>query len=255
MHGLNTYDYGARQYNPITARWDRVDPLCEDYYPHSQYAYCLGNPMRYMDIDGLFPTGIITIHYETSHMAASPSVTGAIMTTENRMAYYNFTKSAAHLLSLVSGVSEEYIRNVRLEEFGGQPKNNCITLGSSPEKTRMLVSPAYFDESNMSSGQYYDWWFREFSHEVGHIKQIERDQNLGKYLLKTIYGYAKTMSHNEAPREEEAEKGYYKYEAFKEYVKNEFETDLTTLFLSKKSEKYKITQLDKWWNSYKKQEK
>jgi hypothetical protein len=23
MHGLNTYDYGARQYNPITARWDR----------------------------------------------------------------------------------------------------------------------------------------------------------------------------------------------------------------------------------------
>ena len=23
MHGLNTYDYGARQYNPVTARWDR----------------------------------------------------------------------------------------------------------------------------------------------------------------------------------------------------------------------------------------
>jgi RHS repeat-associated protein len=27
MHGLNTYDYGARQYNPVTARWDRMDPL------------------------------------------------------------------------------------------------------------------------------------------------------------------------------------------------------------------------------------
>ena len=32
MHGLNTYDYGARQYNPVTARWDRVDPLCEKYH-------------------------------------------------------------------------------------------------------------------------------------------------------------------------------------------------------------------------------
>ena len=32
MHGLNTYDYGTRQYNPITARWDRVDPLAEKYY-------------------------------------------------------------------------------------------------------------------------------------------------------------------------------------------------------------------------------
>jgi hypothetical protein len=23
MHGLNSYDFGARQYNPITGRWDR----------------------------------------------------------------------------------------------------------------------------------------------------------------------------------------------------------------------------------------
>ena len=40
MHGLDTYDYGARQYNPVTARWDRVDPLCEKYYAISPYAYC-----------------------------------------------------------------------------------------------------------------------------------------------------------------------------------------------------------------------
>ena len=26
MHGLNTYDYGARQHDPILARWDRIDP-------------------------------------------------------------------------------------------------------------------------------------------------------------------------------------------------------------------------------------
>ena len=43
MHGLNTYDYGARQYNPVTARWDRADPLCEKYYGISPYAYCAEN--------------------------------------------------------------------------------------------------------------------------------------------------------------------------------------------------------------------
>ena len=52
MHGLNTYDYGARQYNPITARWDRVDPMAEKYYSVSPYVYCAGNPISYVDPDG-----------------------------------------------------------------------------------------------------------------------------------------------------------------------------------------------------------
>ena len=52
MHGLNTYDYGARQYNPVTARWDRMDPLCEKYYSVSPYGYCGDNPIRFIDIDG-----------------------------------------------------------------------------------------------------------------------------------------------------------------------------------------------------------
>ena len=39
MHGLNTYDYGARQYDPILARWDRVDPLCEKKPWQSPYIY------------------------------------------------------------------------------------------------------------------------------------------------------------------------------------------------------------------------
>ena len=52
MHGLDTYDYGARQYNPIAARWDRMDPLCEKYYDVSPYAYCGNNPINAIDPDG-----------------------------------------------------------------------------------------------------------------------------------------------------------------------------------------------------------
>ena len=54
MHGLNTYDYGARQYNPVTARWDRMDPLSEKYYSTSPYAYCLNNPINAIDPDGRY---------------------------------------------------------------------------------------------------------------------------------------------------------------------------------------------------------
>ena len=55
MHGLNTYDYGARQYNPVTARWDRIDPLCEKYYSVSPYVCCFGDPINYKDFEGLRP--------------------------------------------------------------------------------------------------------------------------------------------------------------------------------------------------------
>ena len=128
MHGLNTYDYGARQYNPITARWDRVDPLAEKYYGVSPYVYCTNNPVMLVDPDGLFPIGIVKIRHERTYMVTGTSITGTIMTTKAQTTYYNFTESAAHLLSLVSGISEKHIRKVRLEEFGGQLKNNCITL-------------------------------------------------------------------------------------------------------------------------------
>ena len=54
MHGLNTYDYSARQYNPVTGRWDRMDPLSEKYYSISPYAYCMNNPVRFVDPNGMW---------------------------------------------------------------------------------------------------------------------------------------------------------------------------------------------------------
>ena len=52
LHGLNTYDYGARQYAPLLPLWDRVDPLAEKYYGVSPYAYCANNPVMFVDPDG-----------------------------------------------------------------------------------------------------------------------------------------------------------------------------------------------------------
>ena len=51
-HGLDTYDYGARQYDPVLAQWTSVDPMAEKYYPLSSYTYCLGNPVRHIDPNG-----------------------------------------------------------------------------------------------------------------------------------------------------------------------------------------------------------
>jgi len=53
MHGYDTYDYGARGYYPAMGRFTSVDPLAENHYDVSPYAYCLNNPINYIDPLGL----------------------------------------------------------------------------------------------------------------------------------------------------------------------------------------------------------
>lgn len=67
MHGLNTYDYGARQYNPVTARWDRIDPLAHDDYGISPYVYCKDNPLNRIDPDGKKSHNWIAVRNNNSH--------------------------------------------------------------------------------------------------------------------------------------------------------------------------------------------
>ena len=54
MHGLDWYDFGARQYDPVYGRFAGIDPLCEKYPHLSPYAYCGNDPVNFVD-----PTGCI----------------------------------------------------------------------------------------------------------------------------------------------------------------------------------------------------
>jgi RHS repeat-associated protein len=61
------YYYGARYYDPRTSAWLSTDPLQEKYPRVSTYAYCLNNPVRYIDPDGrdavlvVFPNYMVDI--------------------------------------------------------------------------------------------------------------------------------------------------------------------------------------------------
>lgn len=52
MSGLNSYDYGARQYYSVVPAWDRIDTFAEKYYNVSPYVYCAGNPIGATDPNG-----------------------------------------------------------------------------------------------------------------------------------------------------------------------------------------------------------
>ena len=56
MHGLDWYDYEARMMDAALGRWHVMDMHAENYYSTSSYAYCVNNPMNYID-----PLGTDTI--------------------------------------------------------------------------------------------------------------------------------------------------------------------------------------------------
>ena len=49
---FNAYDFGARLYDPSIGRWLSQDPVAENYYLHSPYFFCPGNPMKFVDPEG-----------------------------------------------------------------------------------------------------------------------------------------------------------------------------------------------------------
>ena len=52
MHGLNQYDFGARNYDPAIGRFTSIDPLAEKYYYLTPYSYCGGDPVNRVDLNG-----------------------------------------------------------------------------------------------------------------------------------------------------------------------------------------------------------
>ena len=131
MHGLKWYDYGARMYDPILLTWNAIDPMCEDYYPISPYAYCGNSPVNRFDPDGR--DGIISIYGDNITISANIYLygTGATKYVRRQM-QHDVNKVWGKKHSIKYGGKTYIVRfDINMALYGDKEKNNPMIVADS----------------------------------------------------------------------------------------------------------------------------
>lgn len=146
-NGLNLYDYGARQYDPVLGRWHTMDLMTEKYYKISPYTYCLNNPILLVDPNGIWPTwggisrglsnvfkGTLSFTNGAARAMADNILLGQTSLREtgiySNASAYNAGQDVGDIISIFAGAAE--IVNGFEEAAGGMalsPETAGISLG------------------------------------------------------------------------------------------------------------------------------
>ena len=131
MHGLDWYDYGARWM--ADGRFTTIDPHAETYADVSPYAYCGGNPVSAIDLNG-----------EDSYYLTD----GTYLFDNLKETDYIYVVDSYNYIKDIS-------KNLKLVEIFGKRAFPCegITAEACSNILTNILSRNGFDTSNLENGQ------------------------------------------------------------------------------------------------------
>jgi len=147
MHGLNQYDYHARQYDAPSGRFTTVDPLAEKYYSISPYAYCGNNPIKYVD-----PTGMLYDVYINGSDASEATKqlnnsTSLTITRDEKTGKLSASGTAKtkHDKKLLEAINSEDV-TVQITANSDKTIDNKLTVGGSFLGNSVITITEIIDE-------------------------------------------------------------------------------------------------------------
>ncbi len=159
-------DFGARMYNPATARWTAIDPMAEKYYNISPYVYCADNSINLVDTKGLDwysitdNEGNVTYHYDDNIFSQrdldKAGIKGKYKGTrfKDGNAYYSLFGQTVEYLGInekptFEGQLYERLDNLIIKYYSQQTSSQTIWDTELPEEPKENF---YFP--NLAPGEY-----------------------------------------------------------------------------------------------------
>lgn len=159
LRGLNLHDFHARQYEAAIGRFTSMDPMAEDYYSWSPYAYGFCNPARFSDPTGMFSQDQV---YNGGNLPEL-LVTGQAP----RVLNLNISVSVAPVSGFWGHVSYHLFGNVHqgwMYNKEGQPVKMAPFMGFPPDAGK---------------NPFLSWKSIKAWKKSGHVKSLYRDVTKG----------------------------------------------------------------------------
>jgi RHS repeat-associated protein len=212
---LDFYDFEARSFDPALMRFTRPDPLAEKYPGISPYAYCLNNPIKFIDPDG---RDIVLVNvYKTNNNGNYDARRGISATTQSALTDLMKTKEGRNFFGqfakegdVVGGYT--FTKNGKLSDKTLTLKDYSFEEGYNSHLPLGIAGSISFDESGIT---------------VKVVSYGENKANVGETLTHEtqLHGYktedkmngkkvtSAEQDHKALKSQDKSHKGYQKYDS------------------------------------------
>lgn len=161
----NSYDFGARIYDPRLGRWLAVDPLAEKYVSHSPFSFVMNMPTIAVDPDGE-RVWIVINTGDSEHDAAAATRVREIKSTEGYdpevdKVYHLQVPDLGNLKSQIGEMVNDannncYGKTVELAVYGHAGTDGPAAGATSGPNNLFLETGSAWDKNQMTLGGWKD---------------------------------------------------------------------------------------------------
>lgn len=171
---------------------------------------------------------------------------------------YKLRPCVVQLLTSITKINKKYLQDAEIHNnlVPLPHKYAAITLGRSQRHAHISFVKSYFNKSTYTLND-ITLWLEMLSHEVVHIKQLEKHGflcfKLLPYLIVHAYWYIKTKSHDNSPLEIRPIAAQNNFLAFNRHVNTTVRPYALARVIADMSltENDKIKQIKYWYKTYK----